>query len=143
MPQRPTVFRGTVRANIALGDPGASDAAIEDASARAGFAAVAADLPDGYDTVVGEGGRALSAGETRRLALARALVGAAPLLILDEPTANLDPESAAAIAASIRAIDPDRAVLVIAHDPELALAAGRIVRLEDGRAVEGDRGGVP
>ncbi len=135
LPQRPTVFRGTVRANIALGDPGASDAAIEDASARAGFASVAAELPDGYDTVVGEGGRALSAGETRRLALARALVGAAPLLILDEPTANLDPESAAAIAASIRAIDPGRAVLVIAHDPELALAAGRIVRLEHGRAV--------
>jgi ABC-type multidrug transport system fused ATPase/permease subunit len=133
LPQRPTVFRGTVRANIALGDPGASDAAIEDASVRAGFAPVVAELPDGYDTVVGEGGRVLSAGETRRLALARALVGSAPLLILDEPTANLDPESAAAIAASIRTIDPDRAVLVIAHDPELALAAGRIVRLEHGR----------
>ena len=93
----------------------------------------AEELPDGYDTVVGEGGRALSAGETRRIALARALCGDAPLLILDEPTANLDAESAAAIATSIRAIDPGRAPCsLIEHDPELALVADRIVRL-DGR----------
>jgi len=85
---------------------------------------------------VGEGGRELSAGETRRLALARTLVSAAPLLILDEPTANLDADSAATIATSIRAIDPSRAVLLIAHDPELALVADRVVRLADGKAVE-------
>ena len=136
LPQRPTIFRGSVRDNIALGNPQASDAELRDASERAGFASVAEDLPEGYDTVVGEGGRELSAGETRRLALARALVSTAPLLILDEPTANLDAESAAAIATSIRAIDPSRAVLLIAHDPELALVADRIVRLADGRAVE-------
>ena len=135
MPQRPTIFRGTVRNNIALGNPDASDAELRDASERAGFASVAEDLPEGYDTVVGEGGRELSAGEARRLALARTLVSTAPFVILDEPTANLDPDSAAAIAASIRAIDRSRAVLLIAHDPELALAADRVVRLEDGRAV--------
>ena len=136
LPQRPTIFRGSVRDNIALGNPQVSNAELRDASERAGFASVAEDLPDGYDTVVGEGGRELSAGETRRLALARALVSTAPLLILDEPTANLDAESAAAIATSIRAIDPSRAVLLIAHDPELALVADRIVRLAGGRAVE-------
>ncbi len=144
LPQRPTIFRGSVRHNIALGNPRASDAELRDASERAGFASVAEDLPEGYDTVVGEGGRELSAGETRRLALARALVSAAPLLILDEPTANLDAESAATIATSIRAIDPSRAVLLIAHDPELALVADRIVRLADGRAVElGERAVLP
>jgi len=136
LPQRPTIFRGSVRHNIALGNPRASDAEIRDASERAGFASVVEDLPEGYDSVVGEGGRELSAGETRRLALARTLVSAAPLLILDEPTANLDADSAATIATSIRAIDPSRAVLLIAHDPELALVADRVVRLADGKAVE-------
>jgi thiol reductant ABC exporter CydD subunit len=135
MPQRPTIFRGTVRTNIALGNPDASDAELRDASERAGFASVVEDLPDGYDTVVGEGGRELSAGEARRLALARTLVSTAPFVILDEPTANMDPDSAAAIGASIRAIDRSRTVLLIAHDPEVALAADRVVRLEDGRAV--------
>lgn len=136
MPQRPTIFRGTVRSNIALGNPQASDAAIRDAAERAGFGSVADDLPEGYDTEVGDGGRELSAGETRRLALARTLVSTAPLVILDEPTANLDAQSAAAIAASIEAIDPARAVLVIAHDPSLASVADRVVRLEDGRALD-------
>jgi ABC-type transport system involved in cytochrome bd biosynthesis fused ATPase/permease subunit len=77
----------------------------------------------------------LSAGEARRLALARALARTAHLLILDEPTANLDADSAAAIAASIRELDPDQAVLLIAHSPELARSADRIVRIEHGRAV--------
>jgi thiol reductant ABC exporter CydD subunit len=140
MPQRPTMFRGSVRDNIALGNAGASDAEVEDASVRAGLASVVAELSDGYDTVVGEGGRALSAGETRRLALARTLVGTAPFVILDEPTANLDAESAAAIGASIRAIDRDRAVLLIAHDPELAALADRVVRIEHGRPVEAVEG---
>ena len=133
MPQRPTVFRGTVRENIALGKPGASETELRAAAARAGFADVVDELPEGFDTVVGEGGRELSAGELRRLAVARALVSDAPLLILDEPTANLDPDNADAIAAAIGSAGPDRAVLVIAHDPKLAGIADRIVRLQDGR----------
>ena len=77
----------------------------------------------------------MSAGETRRLALARALARSAQLVILDEPTANLDAESGESIAASIRELGADRAVLLIAHSPELARSADRIVRIEDGRAV--------
>jgi thiol reductant ABC exporter CydD subunit len=135
LPQRPSVFRGSVRDNIAIGNPSVTDQEIGSASRAAGFEEVVSELPGGYETHVGEGARGLSAGETRRLALARALARSAPLLILDEPTANLDAESAAVIAASIRGFDPEQAVLLIAHSPELAREADRIVRLEHGRAV--------
>ncbi len=136
VPQRPTLFRGTVRENIAIGNPSASDEQIELASKAAGLDEVVVDLPRGYETSIGEGARGLSAGETRRLALARALARPAQLVILDEPTANLDAESGEAIAASIRDLAPDRAVLLIAHSAELARSADRIVRIEDGRAVD-------
>ncbi|MBJ7331557.1 MAG: thiol reductant ABC exporter subunit CydD [Solirubrobacteraceae bacterium] len=125
VPQRPTVLRGTVASNIALGGPDVVGAA-RDAGADAFIRA----LPDGYETVVGEGGRALSAGQTQRLALARALARQAPLLILDEPTANLDPESAAVVADAIRQLPRDRTVLLIAHDRELARGMDRIVELD-------------
>ena len=87
------------------------------------------DLRAGYDTRVGEGGRPLSAGEARRIALARALLREAPLLILDEPTANLDAESAALISESICEITPGRAVLLIEHNADVLDLADRIVRL--------------
>jgi thiol reductant ABC exporter CydD subunit len=135
VPQRPGVFRGSVRDNIAIGNPSITDEEIALASQAAGFDEVVSELPRGYETHIGEGARGLSAGETRRLALARALARSAQLVILDEPTANLDAESAAAIAASIRGLGPERAVLLIAHNPELARLADRIVRLEHGRAV--------
>src|SRR6266480_1281577 len=135
VPQRPTVFRGSVRDNIAIGNPSASIEQIDRASKAAGRDEVVADLPRGYESDIGEGARGLSAGETRRLALARALARSAQLVILDEPTANLDAESGESIAASIRELGADRAVLLIAHSPELARSAGRIVRIEDGRAV--------
>jgi thiol reductant ABC exporter CydD subunit len=135
VPQRPSVFRGSVRDNIAIGNPSVTDTEIELASRAAGFDEVVAELLQGYETHIGEGGRALSAGETRRLAFARALARPAQLVILDEPTANLDAESAAVIAASILGLDPGQAVLLIAHSPELARSADRIVRIEHGRAI--------
>lgn len=135
LPQRPSVFRGSVRDNITIGNPTATGEQLEWASRAAGLDEVVGELPRGYETPIGEGARGLSAGEARRLALARALARTAHLLILDEPTANLDADSAAAIAASIRELDPDQAVLLIAHSPELARSADRIVRIEHGRAV--------
>ena len=135
VPQRPSVFRGSVRDNIAIGNPSVTDPEIDLASRAAGFDEVVNELPRGYETHIGEGARGLSAGETRRLALARALARPAQLVILDEPTANLDPESAAVIAASILRLDPGQAVLLIAHSPELARSADRIVRIEHGRAI--------
>ena len=135
VPQRPTVFRGSVRDNIAIGNPSATDEQIELAARTAGLDEVVSELPRGYETRLGEGARSLSAGEIRRVALARALARQAHLVILDEPTANLDAESARAIAASIRQLTPDQAVLLIAHSPELAGSADRVVRIEGGKAV--------
>lgn len=132
VPQRGTILRGTVADNIRLGAPDASDAAVREAASAAGADGFIAALPDGYDTVVGEGGRALSAGQGQRLALARALVRDAPLLLLDEPTANLDAESAALVAEAVRRLPRDRTVVLIAHDRELARGMDRVVELVDG-----------
>jgi ABC-type multidrug transport system fused ATPase/permease subunit len=102
---------------------------VRDAAEAAGAAEFISELPAGYETTVGDGGRPLSAGETQRIALARALLRDAPLLILDEPTANLDPASAELVRAAVDRCRQGRTVLVIAHDDELASRADRIVRL--------------
>jgi ABC-type multidrug transport system fused ATPase/permease subunit len=130
VPQRPVLLRDTVAANIRLSDPGASDERVRDAARRAGADAFVRGLPEGYDTVVGDGGRPLSAGERRRLALARALLRPAPLVVLDEPTADLDPASAALVADAIDALRHERTVLVIAHAGELVRHADRVVVVE-------------
>jgi ATP-binding cassette, subfamily C, bacterial CydD len=129
VPQRPTVFRGTAAENIRLGDPGASELRIRDAAALAGADRYISALPSGYDTLLGDGGRPLSAGERRRVALARAFVRDAPLVILDEPTADLDRTSAEVVAEAIERLRVGRTVLLIAHRPELVQRADRIVAL--------------
>ena len=130
LPQRPTMFRGTIRDNIALGDPQASAERVAEAARLAGVAEFVAELRLGYDTRIGAGGRGLSAGEQRRIALARALLRDAPLLVLDEPTANLDPETAAVVADAIARVAAGRAVLVIEHRPDLVPAVDRTVVLD-------------
>ena len=136
LPQSPTLFHGSVAQNITLGTDGVSAARLEQAARLAGADEFVRELPRGYDTVIGEGGRRLSAGETRRVALARALVRDAPLLILDEPTADLDAESAELVAAAIGEAREGGAVLVIEHRPALARLADRVVRLADGKLEE-------
>jgi ATP-binding cassette, subfamily C, bacterial CydD len=136
VPQQPALLRGTIADNIRLGDAGASDTEVRAAAELAGADAFVDSLPDGYETVVGDGGRPLSAGERRRLALARAFLRDAPLVILDEPTADLDPESAELVGEAIERLRGDRTVLVIAHRPELARHADRVVSLQGGRAIE-------
>ncbi len=106
MPQHPTIFRGTVADNIRLGRPDAGDAAVRDAAELAGADGFVGALPDGYETLVGDGGRPLSAGERRRIALARAFLRDAPLVVLDEPTADLDRESAELVGRGGRAAPP-------------------------------------
>jgi thiol reductant ABC exporter CydD subunit len=133
VPQHPTLFRATVADNIRLGAPGATDDAVRAAAAEAGAARFAEALPDGYATVVGDGGRPLSAGERRRIALARAFIRDAPLVILDEPTADLDGASAQIVADAVERLRARRTVLLIAHRPELVCRADRVVRLEGGR----------
>jgi thiol reductant ABC exporter CydD subunit len=129
VPQRPTLFRGTVADNIRLGAPDATARAIRDAAVLAGADRFARALPSGYETVVGDGGRPLSAGECRRLALARALVRNAPLVILDEPTADLDRTSAEVVAEAVERLRHGRTVLLIAHRPELVEHVDRVVTL--------------
>jgi thiol reductant ABC exporter CydD subunit len=134
VPQHPTIFRGTVADNIRLGNPGATRRALRDAAVLAGADRFIQALPFGYETLVGDGGRPLSAGESRRIALARAFVRDAPLVILDEPTADLDRTSAAVVAEAVERLRTGRTVLLIAHRPELVEHADRVVSLDDGSA---------
>ena len=129
VPQRPTLFRGTVADNIRLGDAAAPDAAVREAAAQAGADGFVRELPGGYETVVGDGGRPLSAGQVRRIALARAFLRDAPLVVLDEPTADLDPASAEAVGEAVARLLGGRTVLLVTHRPELEARADRVVRL--------------
>jgi len=136
VPQHPTLFRGTVADNIRLGDPGASDARVAEVASLAGAAEFVRRLPNGYGTILGDGGRPLSAGQLERLALARAFLRDAGLVILDEPTANLDRLSAELVEEAIDRLREERTVLLVAHSPELAGLADRVVTLTAGRLDE-------
>jgi ATP-binding cassette, subfamily C, bacterial CydD len=139
VPQHPRLFEGSVADNIALGRPGASSAAIEDAARLAGAAAFIAALPHGYDTPLDEQAARLSAGERQQLALARAFLRDAPLLLLDEPTAHLAPAAAAAITAAIRGPLAWRTIIVATHQ-DLGLAASQVIPLDGGLPAEQDSG---
>jgi thiol reductant ABC exporter CydD subunit len=136
VPQRPTLFRGTVGDNIRLADGTANGERVRAAAAQAGADAFVRRLPDGYGTVVGDGGRPLSAGQLQRIALARAFLRDAPFVVLDEPTANLDPEAAELVGAAVERMREGRTVLLVAHRPALARRADRMVTLTAGRVAE-------
>jgi ABC-type multidrug transport system fused ATPase/permease subunit len=134
VPQHPALVRASVADNIRFGRP-ASDRAVRAAAALAGADAFAAALPGGYGTLVGDGGRPLSPGERRRIGLARAFLGDPALVVLDEPTADLDPASVEHVRRAVQRLGAGRTVLLIAHRPEVVAHADRIVRLEDGAAI--------
>ena len=123
--QQAVVVPGTLRANaMLLGGGDGSEEALARAAAAAGLADVVAELPQGWDTPVGDGGYGLSAGQRQRLALTRVLLTTAPLVVLDEPSAHLDHATERAVRAAVAALRADgRTVLLIAH--RAALAAGR------------------
>ena len=133
VPQRPHLFAGTVAANIALGQPGASRAAIGRAAALAGAAGFIEALPAGLDTELGDRAGRLSAGERQRIALARAFLRDAPLLLLDEPTAHLDAITAAEILATIETLMAHRTVVLVSHGPGWAGPAGQTIILDHGK----------
>jgi ABC-type multidrug transport system fused ATPase/permease subunit len=135
VPQHPSLLHATVADNIRLADPDATDEMVRAAAASAGADQFISALPEGYATVLGDGGRILSGGERRRIGLSRAFLRDAPLVVLDEPTADLDPASVALVAAAVRRLQAERTVLLIAHRPELVQAADRVVRLVDGVAL--------
>ncbi len=133
VPQRPQLTTGTIADAIGLGRRHATRAAIADAARAAGAEQFIAALPDGFETRVGDGGSGLSAGQVRRIALARAFLRGAPLLLLDEPTTSLDHESAELIAAAIQGLPRASTMLVITHDHDFAASvATRILELRGG-----------
>jgi ATP-binding cassette subfamily C protein CydD len=140
VPQRPHLFAGTVAGNIALGRPDASQAAIERAAARAGAAGFIEALPRGYATPLGDRAARLSAGQRQRIALARAFLRDAPLLLLDEPAAHLDAIAAAEILADIEALPAPRTVVLVSHGPGRAGPAARTITLDHGTLVTPDAG---
>ncbi|MFI2642056.1 ABC transporter ATP-binding protein [Streptomyces sp. NPDC018610] len=134
--QETLVLHATIRENIAYGRPGATDAEIEAAARAADADEFVRSLPEGYDTVVGQRGRTLSGGQCRRLAIARAMVRNAPVLLLDEPTAGLDVQSGRRIIEPLRRLMTGRTTVVISHDLLTVRDATRIVVLDRGRVVE-------
>lgn len=129
VPQRARLFRGTVADNLRLGDPDADEGVLWWALEQAGAQALVRALPAGLQTAIGDGGRRLSAGETQRLALARAYVRRADVVVLDEPTAHLDPATAAEVAASAARLTEGRMALVISHRVDILAHVDRTVTL--------------
>jgi ATP-binding cassette subfamily C protein CydD len=136
VPQHPYLFQGSVADNLRLARPTASDAELIAAATAANAHGFVSRMPNGYDTRVGEAGALLSGGERQRLAIARAFLRDAPLLILDEPTANLDEDSGEVVLDALRALARSRTVLLISHRPEPVLLADRVVSLASGRVVD-------
>ena len=136
VPQRPYLFYGTLRENIRLARPEANDDELMQAAKLAGVTAFIDELLDGFDTQVGEQGMQLSAGQAQRVAIARAILKNAPILILDEPTSSLDPESEALIRQSLTTLALNRTVLVIAHRYNTIARADHVAVLDEGRIVE-------
>ncbi|MCB8983476.1 MAG: thiol reductant ABC exporter subunit CydD [Ardenticatenaceae bacterium] len=136
VPQQPYLFDDTIANNIRLARPEADLEAVQNAARRAQLHDFVQSLPQGYETRIGERGARLSGGQAQRLALARAFLQDAPLLILDEPTAHLDPATESQIQAAIEALTAGRTTLIIAHRPNTIRHADQIIRLANGRVVE-------
>jgi len=141
--QEPFLFDDTIRANIAYAQPDANAAAVERAAREAAAHDFILDLPDGYETQVGEAGTRLSGGQRQRIAIARAFLKDAPILLLDEATSALDTESEAQVQAALKRLMAGRTTILIAHRLSTVRNADRIYVLDKGRIVEtGDHAGL-
>jgi subfamily B ATP-binding cassette protein HlyB/CyaB len=134
--QENVLFNRTVRENIALADPGMPLEQVVQAARLAGAHDFILQLPEGYDTQIGERGGTLSGGQRQRIAIARALVTNPRILIFDEATSALDLESEQAIQRNMRLISQNRTVLIIAHRLSTVRHCDRIITVEQGRVVE-------
>ncbi|WP_031161340.1 thiol reductant ABC exporter subunit CydD [Streptosporangium roseum] len=143
VPQRPHLFATSVADNIRLGSPGATVDQVRTAAEAAYADEFVAALPEGYETVLGERGANLSAGQRQRVALARAFCRpSADVLLLDEPTARLDGRSEGAVVTATRDLAEGRTSVIVAHRPAMIDLADRVIRIADGRVVS-DRPAIP
>jgi len=133
--QRAFIFRGSIRDNIRFARPDADDAAVEAAARAAHVMEFAAELPRGLDTPVGEGGFGLSGGQAQRVAVARAFLRDTPMVLLDEPTAHLDPGTEAVVLDAVRRLCVGRTAIVATHARAARKAFGQVLELQAGRAV--------
>ena len=136
VPQKPHLFHDTLAANIRLGKPDATIEEVIEAAKAAHLHDFIESLPEKYETIIGESGARLSGGQAQRLALARAFLKNAPILILDEPTSSLDPETESLLEESTRRVMRGRTVITIAHRLNTIFRADQIIVLEEGRIIE-------
>ena len=134
--QEHLLFSETILDNLRLGRPDATEAQLHRAARMSGAHDFVTALPDGYETVLGGGGGTLSVGQKQRLSIARGLVRDTPVLILDEPTAALDPDTESALVDALNGIKENRIVFLIAHRLSTVAGADLVVFLDDGRVVE-------
>ncbi|WP_117286504.1 ABC transporter ATP-binding protein [Streptococcus intermedius] len=130
------LFEDTIANNIRFGKPEASQEEVIEAAKKAACHDFILSLPDGYDTKIGEGGASLSGGERQRISIARAIIKDAPIIILDEATANVDPENEEALMQAIQALTRDKTIIMIAHRLKTVEHADQILVLNQGRIVE-------
>ena len=130
------LFEDTIANNIRFGKPEASQEEVIEAAKKAACHDFILSLPDGYDTKIGEGGASLSGGERQRISIAQAIIKDAPIIILDEATANVDPENEEALMQAIQALTRDKTIIMIAHRLKTVEHADQILVLDQGRIVE-------
>ncbi|MGD8406009.1 MAG: thiol reductant ABC exporter subunit CydD, partial [Anaerolineales bacterium] len=136
VPQNPYLFHDTLAANIRFGNPDATNEQVIEAARAAHLHEFINSLPEKYETVIGEGGARLSSGQAQRLAIARAFLKDAPILILDEPTSSLDPETESLLEESTRQLMQGKMVITIAHRLNTVFQADKIIVLDNGQIVE-------
>ncbi|PYD76655.1 thiol reductant ABC exporter subunit CydD [Novacetimonas pomaceti] len=136
--QKPVLFAGTLRENILFARPDADEASVQAAIHAASVDRFAADLPQGLETRIGEGGFGLSGGQAQRIAIARAFLKDAPLLLLDEPTSHLDPATEADVFDCLRRLAQGRTVILASHSASVGMFTGQRVELDHGQVISGE-----
>lgn len=136
VPQEPALFHRSIRENILYGNPNATEAEMLEVAKKAQAHDFISELPDGYETLVGERGVKLSGGQKQRVAIARAMLKDAPILVLDEATSALDSESEVAIQKALESLMEGRTVIAIAHRLSTLRKMDRIIVMENGRIIE-------
>ena len=139
VPQESFLFSGNIRDNLTKGFPTATDEQIVAAAKRSGLHEFVIDYPDGYATDIGESGRTLSGGLRQRISITRALLGDPPILMLDEPSSNLDREGEQELVATLMDLAQDHTVIVISHSPSLLSACDQVLVMQKGRVVRSGR----